>query len=771
MNAEISRPVKTVWFMAVFGVFLPLVALAVESAFRVLGDSFFDPVPTVYHGLLIAMVPLANAVLALSLVLERPLLPRLFPWFQAAAMGISLLYAIMFLPVTPFAPIAIIWFGIGFLPLAPLLSLIAAMLGRKAYKRMHGAPLPFLWRGMLLTLALFIGADAPATLTRVGLHMATAEAPQTRQVGVRWLRVLGNDGVMLRYCHGRSGMIGGFFGSLLELHSHIDPEQARKVFYQVTGTTFNSNPAPKMRALGNWRDAFDGDRGGAAVGQRNDGVGLASSRIDGSVDANAALGYLEWTMVFKNSSAQNQEARAELLLPAGAVVSRATLWIAGEEHEAAFGGRNQVRQAYEKIVRQNRDPLLVTTAGRDRVLVQLFPVPPGGDMKIRIGMTAPMTMRHLHRARLALPSLSERNFDIDPALRHAVWVESSSALEGGAGLRSEQPSERLFALRGELADPAAGHIEAARQQLVQAVWGPDDKGGGEKIIVQTLAERPVASPRRVAVVIDGSLSMRAAQGQLADALAALPGALEVAYVFAGDGPAVVTVQQRGDALASRRYLQGLDFVGGRDNGAALAAAWDWAAASPSGAIVWIHGGQPDLDDSAASLQQRYDRRPAQVTLYDVQAEAGPNAVARKLDGVAALRRVERVGSLGDDLRQLFGQWAPGATEVVAERLRQPAGGLERAGKTSPHLARLWAAGQIAALSARQHDAAVLLAARYQLVTPVSGAVVLETQQQYDEAGLQPVAPGSVPSVPEPETWLLIIVALGVLGLRLRKRAA
>ena len=56
-------------------------------------------------------------------------------------------------------------------------------------------------------------------------------------------------------------------------------------------------------------------------------------------------------------------------------------------------------------------------------------------------------------------------------------------------------------------------------------------------------------------------------------------------------------------------------------------------------------------------------------------------------------------------------------------------------------------------------------------TPVSGAVVLETKQQYDEAGLQPVPPGSVPTVPEPETWLLIIVALGVLGLRLRKRAA
>jgi hypothetical protein len=35
--------------------------------------------------------------------------------------------------------------------------------------------------------------------------------------------------------------------------------------------------------------------------------------------------------------------------------------------------------------------------------------------------------------------------------------------------------------------------------------------------------------------------------------------------------------------------------------------------------------------------------------------------------------------------------------------------------------------------------------------------VLETQQHFDEAGLTPVSPDSVPTVPEPETWMLIIV--------------
>jgi len=57
---------------------------------------------------------------------------------------------------------------------------------------------------------------------------------------------------------------------------------------------------------------------------------------------------------------------------------------------------------------------------------------------------------------------------------------------------------------------------------------------------------------------------------------------------------------------------------------------------------------------------------------------------------------------------------------------------------------------------------VALAAKYQLVTPVSGAVVLETKQQYDESRLTPVSQATVPTVPEPHEWALILIACAVL---------
>ena len=83
------------------------------------------------------------------------------------------------------------------------------------------------------------------------------------------------------------------------------------------------------------------------------------------------------------------EARLQLALPPGGVVSRATLWVNGEEREAAYGGRGEVRAAYQRVaVQQRRDPLLVTTKGADRVLAQAFPVPRnGGTIKFKIGIT------------------------------------------------------------------------------------------------------------------------------------------------------------------------------------------------------------------------------------------------------------------------------------------------------------------------------------------------------------------------------------------------
>src|SRR5207244_5034009 len=100
---------------------------------------------------------------------------------------------------------------------------------------------------------------------------------------------------------------------------------------------------------------------------RIQGLNLASSRIDGSISGDDLIAYLEWTIEFKNTSTIAREARLQLALPPGGAVSRATLWVNDEEREAAYGGRGEVRAAYQQVaVQQRRDPLLVTTKGADR---------------------------------------------------------------------------------------------------------------------------------------------------------------------------------------------------------------------------------------------------------------------------------------------------------------------------------------------------------------------------------------------------------------------
>ena len=64
-----------------------------------------------------------------------------------------------------------------------------------------------------------------------------------------------------------------------------------------------------------------------------------------------------------------------------------------------------------------------------------------------------------------------------------------------------------------------------------------------------------------------------------------------------------------------------------------------------------------------------------------------------------------------------------------------------------------------------------MARTWQLVTPVSGAVVLETAAQYKANDLTPADPSTTPGiVPEPATWLLLLTG-GPFLLALRRRKA
>jgi len=762
------------------GVVLPLITTVVELATHMCADAFFDPLPTLGHVFAVFLVPLA-AMASLRALWRRDgqrLEATMFA--QACATAIAGAYALMFAPLTPLALIAVPYMGMGILPLAPALSMFAGVralfalrrlriaLGRPPRRRLLGA-------GFAAGVGLMLALQIPATATRILVAAAASNDADTSRTGVRWLRRVGSRDLMLRACHQRPSNPTDIVGALINVAIPVPPEKMRDIYYRVTGRPFDTEPQPFLggplaggRAGGRDWDIEQGSERVGVVAMR--GLTLAGSRLDGTVDARAAVGYVEWTFEFANASPTEREARAEIVLPPGGVVSRVTLWIDGIEHEATFAGRDVTRRAYERVVRRRRDPVLVTTTAPDRVLVQCFPVPPnGGRMKTRIGITAPLQLATRAAGTLILPYFAQRNFSVPASVKHAILVDSKDRfLTQAAPMVAEPDSPAPFA-----------HVTVERPAGTPDIaWAPDRTPAGPAspaaIVRQTLRTQPIPAPSRLVIVIDGSAAMADAAAPIAAALAAIPSAVPVALTIAGDD--IVDYASPAAAFA------GADFAGGSDSLPALVAAWDVAAAQPGSVVLWIHGPQPMLLASPEPLRQRIERRRDGPPIYAFAAVGGENLVLTSLSDVAGAHIVPRSSAGAEGLHAFLRTLDGSSARIVADRAREAGAAAPASGaQTSDHLARLWARDRIAELlrgvagrppTPGQRQEALALAGRYHLVTPVSGAVVLESQAQYDEAGLTPADGSQVPTVPEPGTWALILsLALALVLARRRMLGA
>lgn len=739
----------------VIGVLLPTVTILIEWYSGFCAGVFFNPLPTVWHALSAMCVPLANFVLLLAISKAQPSRwDRLLALLNGFAIGIALFYALVFLPISIIGVFAIILLGMGLLPLAPAFALLTAVILRARWWREgRKGGLGMLTVGMLLAGLVILIVQFHISITTIGLNLAASDDPVKSQRGLTMLRKWGDEAIMLEACYRPPTDRDDPLAHLIA--RDLGSEKARKIFYRATGKPFNSLPPPKMLQ----HEAFmldfqwDDDLAASQVGAGIRGLSLASSRIDGNIDGDAAHAYLEWTMEFANKSQMNREARMQIALPHGAVVSRLTLWVDGEEREAAFGKRAQVRQAYTGVVQQRRDPVLVTTAGPDLVQVQCFPVPIGGKMKIRVGVTSPLEIESAAEAALIMPAIVERNFSV-AGVKHSVWMEGKSKLLTEAGAITVEPSSGGFTARGDWDDAnlsSRPRVIAARNPAAKTLTVATSRGQVVQEIKPT--SRPAAAA--VVVVIDDSASMRDFAQRFASQLA-LP--KDAILLRAGDRVGIGSLHA--------------NCVGGADNVPALLYAWDQIAKS-GGVIIWLHGPQPELYAETSGLRQRFERRPDGPQLVSMQVVAGPNRVVEALDGLAAVQSDPITATSPEQLNAAIARHIEaGERWTITRKLLD--GSATVPPSRGSHVARLWAADRVAELMRQtppNPDAAGALAFEQKIVTPVSGAVVLETQQQFAAAGLQPVHSSTVPTVPEPNLLGAAAVVLTCRLLSRRRRRA
>lgn len=781
-----------IWLVLV-GVLLPGITLVAELATRMCAGAFFDPLPTIWHVLLVGWVPLANGLVWRALREEPARARPWLNWANGSAFGVALFYTVLFAPMALPGLLAIIVYGFGLLPLTPVLALVATVFLRGHLQRgrvgVEGIPGRSFWQGAVGAWLVLGVLDAPGWITRAALGMAVSDEPAVQQRGLSWLRLVGRENTLLRECYGRT--LGAenmdLVGWLTGTRRQVSADQAREVYYRVTGRPFNAVPAPKVRTprgvfadLEDW--TWDTDQGGERVGGRVQGLTLQGSRLDAVVEPDAAVAYYEWTLEFKNVSNRQREARAQLQLPHGGVVSRLTLWVNGEEREAAFAGRAQTRRAYEQVaIRQRRDPVLVTTAGPDRILMQCFPVPAdGGTMRVRLGITAPIPLESAGEGVVEWPAFLERNFTLPETLQHSLWIEGRGCLAAlGEALRSEEPKPGTTAARGLVRDVDLGSsatlVRVERSAEVRQVWTRHSRSPAGGQIEGRLAEVEEPAPVLAVLVVDGAGTMAGYLAEVARVLEAWPQNIELAVIMAGDEPVTLAGPGRLDGAqltALRERLTRWRTVGGQDNVPALVLAWDFAARQTNSVVLWIHAPQPVMLSTADALRQAFERRKSGPRVLALPVAPGPNRIIEQLEGLPALSAVPRRGTVAEDLRGLLTCWTGQRRGWAFEFVHvDPLPGAVPAGReVSLHAGRLWAAAEVRRLQAtRAVAAAVELAASYQIVTPLSGAVVLETQEQYDQHGLEPADPLSVPAIPEPGIRALLLLGLLALGLRRRRK--
>lgn len=787
VQPKAKRALKWLFLIStlLFGVLLPAGTILLEVFTGVSSSVLFDPIPTWLQIVAVALVPLTNLWLWTVVYSGKGRWPKVLGWLSGAATGVAAFYSILYLPVAPFAVFGIIYFGIGLIPLTPYVALIfTPVLRSRAQRAFRGGSFGCFWSAFAIALLALAMAQLPAVLTYRGLVRAASDDPVAHRSGVNLLRHFGNEDLLLRSCYGLDRYHDPAFDMVYSLGSggiRVPAAQVREIYFRATGRPFDASPPPSLYTRSGRLNVFDDDfdfakddaQGGDVVAGRVKGLSLQSSRLDAVAEPDAALVYCEWTMEFKNVSPQQREARAQIALPPDGVVSRLTLWVNGEEREAAYGGRSLTRQAYQKVaVQQRRDPVLVTTCGPDRVMMQCFPVPPnGGTMKVRIGITAPLALESLDRGAYRWPEFSERNFRIAPGFSHAVWMESPQKVSTIGNAIVPVQDAKKFSMHGNLAEGALGGVLVDRPAETRAVWTPAVVDS--HIIRQRIDELAEPAASRIVLVIDGSAGMKQWAASLAEAVKQFPPGIELAVVMADDSVIAPSAPSRADTrltsgVANR--LRQFHFSGGCDNLPALEQGWDLAAAADHGAVIWIHEPQPILLSSSGSLRQRMERSGNLVPVFDLQLRPGPNRIAEQLDGLSSFKAVVQTGDeAGDGLKKEF--------DILEGKIHQfefirdcVTNATADGPRVSRHIERLWAKTEAARLgSARHADEASKLAAGHQLVTPFSGAVVLETKEQYEQSNLTPAAAETVPIVPEPSTWALLAAGIALILWRIARR--
>ena len=525
---------------------------------------------------------------------------------------------------------------------------------------------------------------------------------------------------------------------------------------------------------------------------------------------------IELYEVYQNQTTQREEVVYYFSLPESAAVTGVWLGNSADRSERfahRVAPRGAAQAVYQNEVRRRVDPALVEQIGPQQYRLRVFPVEPqtwGGNSRAELEDAPPLHMWLTYRV-LAEPGDGTSGWPLPrlSELRNVYWDEESTQL-----LHIERDGERVT--EGEaLIDLLPTDIDAASNEawLPSHIWvdpvAPRAHrvafGGEQSVVAQPLVDVPtLPSDLRLAVVLDRSRSMADQADAVTDVLwqltelAPRSDLFLTASPFRGEAPAVAVL---GEYM--NRSVDGELLYYGGQNPSTLLAQFVRLADAPNDydAILVLTDGNsyeptsdgrdlPVFDAPLWMIHLSGEFPPGydDAVLQAIQASGGGAAA----DLQTALTRLAASQSTDGDivdgyLWQVTDDAALADSSVTQHEADDPFAALAARRLILDETQRQRAMiGELATL-----DALHAIAIEQSIVTPYSSMIVLVTPQQdklldqlennddrfereFEEVGETNQDTLAVTGVPEPEEWLLIALAVAMLGwyvARSRRHAA
>jgi hypothetical protein len=377
--------------------------------------------------------------------------------------------------------------------------------------------------GVTIALIAFAGAEARGWCIRLAERMAISNSPTERKQGLSFLRQLSPERELKMDCaDDRAVGLPGLFIPL-------KPTSLQELYFAVTGKpyTYGDSADSSFAAMS------DENLHHAVVGDKIHGLSLTRSSMTGVVHPETLASTIDWTMVFKNESIDQQEARAELRVPQDAVITDLTLWTKGEPQEATFAASGKA-QGDNNVIQANHDcPAMLTDLGRGRVLLHCYPVSQDEELKVKVTMVVPLQAEGDQAASLVLPRFSATNFDLlgEQSIRLRSASKLSSTL---VNLKQDTIKSGENVLCGDFKEHQLDGLDmtvlAEKPNTVKSVAMLDmqavqlkQEDERRKLDEEKANAEESNKPQQVVVMIDGSKGVKNQLSELQNVLSAKAG--------------------------------------------------------------------------------------------------------------------------------------------------------------------------------------------------------------------------------------------------------